>query len=260
MGDISDIWNEESAVPFWGTTEQLRKLSSLVDQCIEIVNESDNPREMVLETWLVLDYAIRDFLLGGYDLQRFCDEDFDLRYTLLPKSFEELLRLLEVTIRSGSSLSREPGLRYDYPPEYTASLRFMKYLRENYGDILDKFNVIRTEYIAKRNPELAKAIEEGRAFHIRPRRERVQGFPEKWLEVASNLGDDWFSLARRLNRARNRAAHSYDPAAVAEAFGVTDPQTVSLVRDECLQLLRRLLGIRSNDGGGNDRNRYVEGG
>jgi len=122
-------------------------------------------------------------------------------------------------------------------------------LAKNHGDIGERLKEIEAEYFAKRHPELVEQIKQGWQFCYMPREEGIERLPSGWLEVVSNLGDDWFSLARRLNRARNKAAHSYDPSAIAKAFGIAGPQTVDMVRTECLELLKKLLGITLNADG-----------
>jgi hypothetical protein len=250
MEDTWDIWDKSAATPFWGRIEQLEELSKLVSCCVQTVTESKSTREMVLETWLVLDYAVRDLIVSGYDLYRFCQEDFDLRYILLPRSFVGLLRLLQETASCQSSLPEEPcsPKRHDYPPYIRSSYGFFKYLMENHSEISERLKAIEAQYFAIRHPELAEQIGEGVQFFCAPKERGAerQRLPSGWLEVVRTLGDDWFSLARRLNRARNKAAHSHDPSAIAKAFGIAGPQTVEMVRAECLQLLRGLLGITLN--------------
>lgn len=246
---MEDFWDESAPVPLWGRVEQLQKLSGLVGLCVETVNESGSLREVVLETWLVLDYAVRDLVVSGYGLYKFCQEDFDLRYILLPKSFEGLLQLLEETISYQSGLSQEPSPSDDYPPYIRSSFGFLKYLTENHGDIVETLEEVEAEYFAKLHPELADQIKQGLQFYYMPREGGIEGLPSGWLEVVSNLGDDWFRLARRLNKARNKAAHSYDPSAIAKAFGIAGPQAIDSVRAECLRLLKNLLGITLNADG-----------
>jgi len=240
---LEDIWDESVTVPFWGTEGQLRNLSGLVGHCVQTVTESASPREMVLETWLVVDYAIRDLLVSGFGLSKFCQEDFDLRYVLLPKSFEALLKVMEETICYQSSVGEEPSQSDDYPPYVRSSLGFLKYLAENHADILQTLKETEEEYFAERYPELAEQIQQGKQFHFMRSEKETERVPSGWLKLAASLGDDWFRLARRLNKARNKAAHSYDPSAIARAFGIAGPQVVDLVRAECLELLNKLLGI-----------------
>jgi hypothetical protein len=98
MEDAWDIWDDSAPTAFWGSREQLDKLTLLVSRCIQTVTESSSARQMVLETWLVLDYAVRDLVVSGYDLYRFSQDDFDLRYELLPTSFRTQLQFLRRTL------------------------------------------------------------------------------------------------------------------------------------------------------------------
>ena len=238
-----DIWGESASVPFWGTLDQVEKLSDLIRRCVATVTESTSPREMVLESWLVVDYAIRDLLVSGYGLTGFCQEDFDVRYELLPKSFWGLLELLKGTVTNLSSLGQEPSKSDDYPPYIRSSAGFLRHLATWHPDVRERLKEIEGEYFAKRHPELAEQIQQGTQFHFMRGEKETQRLPSGWVEVAASLEDNWFCVARRLNKARNKAAHSYDPAAIARAFGKTGPKAVELVRAECLELLKKLLGI-----------------
>ena len=245
------LWHDTAFVPFWGTSQQIERLATLVGSCVEIVTESGNPREMVLETWLVVDYAVRDFLLSGFGLHGFCTDDFDLRELLLPRGFREVLNLLKRTISGQSSQrqgSEEPGLHRDYAP-ITATAAFLKHLAQHHRGILEGLEKARREFFEERHPEFAEWTAQGREYYIPAKRQQAQRVPEGWLDVASVFDEDWFKGAERLSKARNKAAHSYDAAAVADAFGITGPKKVSRVQAVCLELLEVLLGISSDAAG-----------
>lgn len=239
-----DIWDEAASVPFWGTLDEAEKLADLIRRCVAVVTESASPREMVLESWLVVDYAIRDLLVSGYWLTGFCEDDFDVRYELLPKSFWGLLKLLQRTISHQKGLGPEASISDDYPPYVRfSSVGFLRYLAGRYPDVRGRLKEIEREYFADLHPELAKEIEQGRELLVVDREKTANRVPSGWIEVAGGLGEDWCAAARRLNDARNKAAHSYDSAAIARAFGIQGPKAVDRVRDECLKLLKKLLGI-----------------
>jgi hypothetical protein len=251
---MEDIWDESAIIPFWGTQDQLEKLSSLVCNCVDTVTESENPREMVIETWLVLDYAVRDLIISGYGLAKFCKDDFDLRYVLLPNSFEALLQLFKKTISAQSKLHQEPKISDsdsnsidEYPPHLQSDYGFMKFIKENYGDISNRLEEIEKEYFIKQHPELIEQIEQGYQFYYTPKEKGIERLPNEWFEVVNDLEDDWFKSASKLNTARNIAAHSHNPSNITKAFGKAGPKKVDMVRSECLDLLVKLLGITLND-------------
>lgn len=246
MGNKRDLFEQdlfESNPPFWGNIGQLERLLNLVRNCIDRITESSNPREMVLETWLTLDYSIRVFLLNGFEIDRFCDDEFDLLYGLLPRGFEDLLRLLKDTIDFQSTLDRTPkpeDNRVTWHP-----IQFWVYVDKKHRAIWDQLGDIEMEYYKTEHPELyeleTKRREGAFVFQV-PKRE-VQRIPQGWMDVASSLDREWFRLARSLNRARNKAAHSYDVKEVGKAFGITGENLANLVRKRCLRLLNVLLKV-----------------
>jgi len=131
--EIKYIWDEskEDNVLFFGTVGDLVELNSTLDQCLSKVKTSQSAREIVLETWLALDYNIRQFLASGFDLNKYCDEDFDLKYLLLPDSFRDLLKLFQNTIKYNQDLQTRPA-----PPQedilkgHTLPIGFLVYLRD----------------------------------------------------------------------------------------------------------------------------------
>jgi hypothetical protein len=42
-----------------------------------------------------------------------------------------------------------------------------------------------------------------------------------WVDILHDLDKNWFSLARKLNKARNVAAHSYDTNKILAVLGKT---------------------------------------
>ena len=240
---MNDIWDESGSSPFWGDIKQLQKLSDLLNQSIKIVIDSESIREIVLESWIVLDYAVRDLLVSGFGLYKYCNKDFDLRGILLPISFRALIKLLRDTINYQSGLNPKQSHPNDYPPYTNSSYDFLKYLKEKHPKIVEKLKEIETEFFINKHPELADQVKQGQQFYKMPPEDRFEGLPSGWIEVVSKLGDDWFADAESLNKARNEAAHSYDQSTIAEAFGIHGSRSVELVRNKCRKLLKSLFGI-----------------
>ena len=162
---LEKYWDEVVFAPFWGREEQLNKLADRVHHCVETVTQSESQREMVLETCLLLDYAVRDLIPSAYGLYKFCHDEFDLRYILLPKSFEALLRLLQETIFCQSGMNHQPCPSHNYPPYIRSSYGFLKHLVDNHSGIAEELKKVEYEYYALQHPELAEKIEQGVQFY-----------------------------------------------------------------------------------------------
>lgn len=242
-GDLFERELFESNPPFWGNIDQLKLLVDLIKNCIEIVSRSSNPREMVLETWLALDYSIRVFLLNGFELDRFCDEEFELLYRLLPRGFDDLLRLLEDIVDFQSKLDRTPkpeDNRVTWSP-----MEFWLYVSKRHPAVWKQLMTIEAEYYKNEHPELYKLqiMKKESALVIQLPERQVQRIPQGWMDIASSLDQEWFRLARSLNKARNKAAHSFDVKEIGKAFGIRGKDLADLVRNRCLRLLNVLLKV-----------------
>ncbi len=236
---MDNLFDESASVPFFGTEEQLRKLSDIVSHTIKAVTKSTNPREMVLETWLVLDYAVRDLVVSAYGLYEFCQEDFDLRYELLPNSFRALLKFLQDTYSYYSKFPQEPISINHYPPYIHSNYSFLKYLADNHGDLCENLKEIEMKYFAEQHPEYAVQIEQGQKFYFEPLKKNPCCVPSDWLDVVCRLDRHWYRRAEKLNNARNKAVHLSDASGIAKVFGIKGKRAVILVRQECLKLLKK---------------------
>lgn len=90
--------------PIYTTVPGLEKYIELLKYSVKNIETLDNPRILILETWLILDYSVRDLIIGGLDLNKHCYEGLDLRYILLPHSFLECLSILRKVIKKQRSL------------------------------------------------------------------------------------------------------------------------------------------------------------
>ncbi|MBL7125500.1 MAG: hypothetical protein ISS51_05355 [Dehalococcoidales bacterium] len=208
---------------------------------------------MVLETWLTVDFAVRQFLLAGFELVRFCDEGFDLRYSLLPSSFMALLRLFKDAVKHNSKFSLEPDPPHpDKIGGFRASYQFWSFIRDKHKSLLDKIKEVSREYILEMNPELRDHIlEEGKtAFFLTNSLDESKSTAKKmnleWRKVASKFDKSWFELAEQLNNARNIAAHAVDADKIGRQFGLTGGNLSELIRDKCRSILSILLSVRIN--------------
>ena len=67
--------------------------------------------------------------------------------------------------------------------------------------------------------------------------------PKGWIKAVKRIDKDWIKGAYRLNDARNYAAHSYDSKKILQRMGYSGTSAVAHLKDECLKLLRNLIGV-----------------
>jgi len=231
-------------IPFWGNKQQLNEFIELTQRCLKTLETTPSAREMVLETWLTVDFALRQFLISGFELYRFCDEGFDLRYTLLPNSFENLIRLFEETKKICSKYPVESAPTHkDKEGGFRSSYEFLKYVRDEHPDLWEKMSQVTKEYRIKMNPGLSEHIKDSNVFFVIPAENEITRINSGWIKVAEKLDDDWFKKASRLNKARNTAAHQPDIDKIGKNFGFTGNNTTELIRAECQKLLEAILNV-----------------
>lgn len=241
-------WSDDSL--FYGTLETLEQLTQVAQSTLATIRQSGNARLVVIETWLLLDYAVREFLLSGFELGKLSVESCDLRYRLLPTNFTGCLAILDQLTKAQSALP-EPPKQIDN--RVAMSVSFLLFLKDEHPDDLERLRKLEQEYYKKRHPDLAG----GNVVALDPETaHRILGTPAPkyayvnpvWLKVAQGLTEDWYKNARRLNEARNQAAHSFDREKILGSMGLAGPKALDHLKAECEQLVATLVGVKGNVG------------
>ena len=96
-------------VVFIGTVSKFEEFLKIAENCIETIKKSDNIRLIVLETWLLIDYGVRELLLCAIDSSSINRDDYDLRYKALP-SFRACISLLVKIKQTNTKLPPDPDI------------------------------------------------------------------------------------------------------------------------------------------------------
>jgi hypothetical protein len=224
---------------FYGSVSTLEQLAKIADAAIATIRSSETPRLVVIETWLILDYAIREFLISGLDLDKFNVSSFDLRYRLLPKSLSGCLDILRGLADAHGSLDPPP-----HDKRLTYRLGYLRFLKERHPEEFERLLQLEREYYRECAPELLleNSTQAASLPPAHPSAEHTH-LPKDWLNIAGRLDDQWFRNARRLNEARNHAAHVYDQNRILSTFGLAGPNALSLLKSQCEILLASLVGV-----------------
>lgn len=228
-----DIYDFSKTIPLYTPLYKLVSFAETVKEIKSNINSSVNPRVIVLETWLLLDFCIRDLLLSGLNLKGFQIKNFDI----LPISFKGCINLLENLIKD--QLKKEPNPIQNFPK---LSGEFTKFFYDNYKAEYEIFGKIEWEYIQKVHPE--KQLTTYVDFIDNP---SFRNVPAGWIDVVKKLDKQWFKKASQLNSCRNFAAHDLDYENIFKQFGIngsTKKVKIKLLKDKCMDLLNLLIGVK----------------
>lgn len=64
------------------------------------------------------------------------------------------------------------------------------------------------------------------------------------MKLIKPLIKNWFSKADRLNKVRNKAAHSYNPIDIYEKLGFNGKNAFEQSKNECLKTIKVVLGVK----------------
>jgi hypothetical protein len=227
---------------FTGSAFEVEEFIGIAEKCVSLVNEATSVRLIVLETWLFVDYSMRQVLMSALELSRFNHEEYDLRYNLLSRSFEGCLNLLLKLKKVNEELAPNPeNNRLTYPA------RLLFFLRREHKEFFDKLLEVEKEYYQKYFPALIPkeadiytVVSEPKIVPVNNNYRRLS---DGWLKSVAKIDDDWGKKAAKLNGARNLAAHSYDERKIAGRLGYTGEHALEHVKKHCLELLEQMIGI-----------------
>jgi hypothetical protein len=245
-GSSPDELDWASDTLFYGTIETLERLEQIAQLAIDKIHKSDSARLVLIEAWILLDFAVREFLLSGLDVKKLSADKFDLGYELLPRSFLGCLNILERLTKVQSDLLPRPEV-IDH--RVGISMSFLSFLKNEQPEDFERFSVLKQEYYKKHHPELAGP----NIVVLNPEtKHALLGEPPpkfrqincEWLKIAERLDDNWYKNAKRLNEARNKAAHSYDETRVLGSMGCRGPDALKHLKEKCADLIQMLVGVK----------------
>lgn len=226
------VFDQTKTLPFDIPLYQLVEFASIIQEIKTIIKRSKNPRTIVLETWLILDFCIRDLILAGFELKR-----FQTGFDVLPNSLNACFNILQ-NLRK-DQLKRLPNPMRNFVRFPSA---FFDFLSKEFPEDLTRIGGIEIEYYKKIFPEALSP--EVINYVDNPEYRSVS---DTWIKVIAPLDDKWFKEASRLNLSRNEAAHSLDNEKIFEKMGIngsTKQIRIDKLKETCIDLLNRLMGIR----------------
>lgn len=207
--------------------EEYDELRKIIIQSIDIISETDSPRLVILESWITMDYIIRQKIIKGLEIDRFLSSEF----TVLPSSTEACIKLLHTFIKDQkkkSPINGELGMKMT--GEYYKMVM-------NDEDFMSKIKKYDHKFLKQYYPNY-NISDLGKSGSNKFRQVKVA-----WFDSICDLDKKWFSQCRKINKSRNKAAHSHNIEDIYIEMGIWGDDRLSKLKNKCYELLGNIVGI-----------------
>ncbi|MBI5425935.1 MAG: hypothetical protein HZA32_17800 [Opitutae bacterium] len=220
--------------PLFSNSEDFEATVAQILPMVRAIGREKNIRHLVIDTWCLTDFVVRRNLVILLGMSKFEAPEFDPKFDLLPRSFEDLLRCLEAFCISQKDLPRDMD-----PLDRAIAIptEFLVLISKD-QDFSERFDSFLRQYYQEKAPEVLQSSP------FLPKERKPKNLSGAGRSLLDRLDQIWFRDVRRLNKARNLAAHTMSDTKVAAAFGFAGQDSALKTKQTCLSLLRTLLGIK----------------
>lgn len=202
-----------------------------INVTISLIKKSRNPRLIILETWLILDFTLRHLLLRGLELDRFYTEDD----SILPLNFRDCLKIFEEFILEQN---KKPVGGNIYNQKIDFPLGFIDLIYTQDKKFFDKLTKFEHDYLTTLKPATIRPSENLQHQFAITRSPEIRQVDEHWLSGVNQLNEGWIDFAKKLNEVRNKAVHSFNDDNIYIKMGIAvNDNAIKNLRIKCLEFL-----------------------
>jgi hypothetical protein len=244
------------STPLYSSAFETEKIVKILEESLVYIKKSKSPRHIVIETWLILDYFIRFFIVSGLNIDKFSSNNFNIAQELLPQSFRDCLEFLEKFIKQQTELPIDP-----YKEKIDLYGKFAFFVIKQQPDFYNKhFIPLVKDYYKKYYPHLlntaknleqmrnpsCKLLDVGTSHTLHKKELHYQTVNGSWLNIAKKFDNKWFENVRKINKARNMAAHEINSNKFFSEFGINGSNEIiklKKLKDFCIAQLSQSLDM-----------------
>jgi hypothetical protein len=219
--------------------KQMDELKKFISKTTQEIESSNNPRLIVLESWFIIDWFIRQFIISGINCYDLVSDKFDPHYQLLPNSFRECINILQDLAKSQKKLKPK---QISAAQGFSSSLEFWRFIEKKSPRTYKKIQELTDEF-QREKYNIPKGTNFAIGAGLVREKKSYRFVTEDWLTDISKIDSNWIALALKLNKARNYAAHSLNEEYLYESFGIKGKNKIEKLRNECLSLLGAIVGL-----------------
>jgi hypothetical protein len=224
---LLQMFDDEKSLRYYLDIPDFIDFAERIDLTIKNINKNNKPRLIVLETWLIIDFSLRHILRHGLEINKFCDDNFDI----LPQGFRDCLKILKDFKREQNKKPINPSSKMLNLP-----VEFKKKIIED-KEFLEKFCKYESEYYEEVNSSIAVNA-------IQLHDSKYRNVNEHWLNSIQNIDETWLDKAEKLNKVRNTAAHSFDEDDIYKSLGINGGSKPEKLKAYCINMLKDMIGLK----------------
>lgn len=227
------------------STTAIVEIEETINACLQAVEGANNPRLVILETWFVIDWLMRQIYISGIDCDKYKTEKFYPHYQILPNSFKECLDSLHEFIKAQTELpEKSPQDIDDLHGSFSLISYIDKKIPKEFKKVLEVVEQYKREkYHISKNNIFTSDPSNSRISILGDTNNRYRAVTTSWLDSVKTLQDEWYTTATKLNTARNKAAHRIEENSIYDVFGIKGRNKLELLKKTCFKTLKSLAGV-----------------
>lgn len=221
---------------------QIEELQIFISKKTKEIKTSNSPRLIILETWFIVDWFIRQFIISGINCFDLMSDNFKPHYQLLPNSFRECIDVLIDLIESQKKMEPKPRL----DTGLKGSLELWDFIKQQSPDTFNKIHDLTDEF-QREKYKIPQDVNYIIGAELNPKKKSYRFVTNEWLDGISKIDKNWISAALKINKARNNAAHSLEDDDLYDSLGIRGKNKIEKLRKECLVLLQTIIGLTEDN-------------
>lgn len=221
---------------------EIHEFNEILYNSFKKIKSTEEVRVIILETWMLIEYYIRSALSNAFDITKYSTNDLDPKYDLLPNSFQVCLDKLKLLLDT----QRKLPLPNPEKDSLSGKLSLVSYIKINYSEFFNQLVHITEEYNKINHPE---SYQTDYSHTIYTQSLDYYGPYQQvdFVKSHENIDAKWFNNAKKINKARNMAAHSYDSNKIYAVLGINGSNRFENSREYCLTLIQEMCNLKICD-------------
>ncbi len=225
--ELLSIWKPDNNY-FSMTLIEMVDFSEKIKITKKTIEESINPRLVILATWILIDFTIRHILKTGLELDRFESKNV----SLLPINTRDCIEILKSLVKDQKEKPINPSRNAILIPGSFAAIIYKD------KDFFKKFTLYQEEWDKENN------VQYDGGYKIIINNPKYRNVKDTWFNKTIQIEDSWYKEAEKINKVRNFAVHNFEEESIYDTLGINGEDSLENLKIYCYKTLTTLIGLK----------------